>query len=180
MLLLVFIGLPVLFQTGFWFWRPMFYNQFVMHDGLPFYHWWPQGSYYDRRGNAAIADYERNLLVVFLTADSSIPPSRFAVPSSRRGGVAFPELVGEDAIDFFVPNCTNTLFVFGADGVRERFPLLAAEAEHIHKQMGPGPVSDLVQTLVATYAKKHSPAATARLSATVNELQHTAATCSQD
>ena len=76
--LFILLGLPaLLIQLALLAWRPMFYNELVMHDGLPFLHWWPQGPYCDDRGNAAVADYRRNLLVVFLTAKSEIATSRF-------------------------------------------------------------------------------------------------------
>jgi len=172
-LLFILVGLPALVQLGLWLWHPMFYNQFVMHDGLPFFHWWPQGSCYDDRGNAAVADYHRNVLAVFLTANSNIRSSRFCIPYSRQGGAVFPAPAGEDKIDFFVPKSTNTLFVFGADGTRSDFPLAAGEAERVHKLMKPWPDSqpDLVRLLQRVYPEKHPPDCSASLREAIAKLE---------
>ena len=170
-LLFILVGLPALVQLGLWLWHPMFYNQFVMHDGLPFFHWWPQGSYYDDQGNTAVADYHRNVLALFLTANSNIRSSRFCIPDSRKDGAVFPALAGEDKINFFVPKSTDRLFVFGVDGARKDFPLVAGEAERIHKLMGPGPPPDLLQLLEGAYAKGHAPASSASLREAIATLQ---------
>ena len=158
MLLFIIIGLPALVQLALWLWQPMFYNQLVMHDGLPFLHWWPESPYCDSRGNLAKADFHRNLLVVFLTANSRIDSSQFCFPRSVQGGAAFPsQLRNEDKIDFFVPKTRNRLLVFGADGTRRDFSMAAGEAERIGRLMATAPPSpDLVELLERAYAERHS------------------------
>ena len=170
-LLFIFVGLPGLVQLGLWLWHPMFYNQFVMHDGLPFLHWWPESPYSDSRGNLAKADFHRNLLVVFLTANSGVQCSQFSFPRSVQGGVAFPSQLQEaDKAEFVVPKSTNRLFVFGADGTRSEFPLAAGEAKRIYKLMEPPQPPDLVPILERAYAEGHSPAASANLREAITTL----------
>ncbi len=171
-LLFIFVGLPASVQLGLWLWHPMFYNQFVMHDGLPFLHWWPEEPYGDNRGNLAKADFHRNLLVVFLTANSGRQCSQFCFPRSIQGGVAFPsQLQEEDKTEFVVPKSTNRLFVFGADGTRSEFPLAAGEAERIFKVMEPPQPPDLIGLLERAYAEAHSPTSSARLREAITTLQ---------
>jgi hypothetical protein len=163
--LFVLIALPpLLIQFALWLWHPMFYNQFVMHDGLPFLHWWPEAPYRDSRGNLAKADFHRNLLAVFLTANSKVEPSQFCFPRSVQGGVAFPSQLQEaDEAEFVVPKSTNRLFVFRADGTRSGFTLAAGEAERIYKLMEPPQPPDLVELLERAYAEKQSAASSASL-----------------
>lgn len=171
-LLLIFVGLPASVQLGLWLWHPMFYNQFVMHDGLPFLHWWPEEPYSDNRGNLAKADFHRNLLVVFLTANRGFQCSQFCFPRSIQGGVAFPsQLQEEDKTEFVVPKSTSKLFLFGADGTRSEFPLAAGEAERIFKLMGPRQPPDLIELLKRAYTESHSPTSSASLREAITTLQ---------
>lgn len=170
--LLVVIGLPILLiQLAFWLWQPMFHNELVMGDPIPFLFWARQGPYCDDRENAATADYRHNLLVVFLTANSNVTFDRFWYPRSRDDGVVFPALHQEDETDFLVPRSTDTLFVFGADGSRRDFPLATGEAERIFALMKPQPQPpDLVHVLLEAYAKRHSPDSSATLKEAIATL----------
>ncbi|MHB8956371.1 MAG: hypothetical protein ACYC4U_25590 [Pirellulaceae bacterium] len=171
--LFVLVALPaLLIQLVLWLWHPMFYNQFLMHDGLPFLHWWPEVPYCDSRGNLAKADFHRNLLVVFLTANSKVESSQFCFPRSVQGGVAFPSQLQEaDKTQFVVPKSTDRLFVFGADGTRREFPLASGEAERIFKLMGPTQPPDLTELLERAYAEGHSPASFGTLREAIVTLQ---------
>jgi hypothetical protein len=154
----VIVGLAAVVQVALWLWQPMFHNQLVMRDGFPFMFWWPEAAYEDSRGNLAKADFPRNLLVVFLSANRRLDPAQFYLPRFVRGGVAFPsQLTEKDELEFVVPNTRHRLFVFGTDGTRSDFPLEFGEAERIGKLMRayPRPL-DLVELLDQAYAEKHS------------------------
>ena len=120
---LAVIGGAIAIQIGLWKWRPMFHNLYAQGDRLPFYRWIVKPPRTDQRGNAVIADYRLNLLVVFLTADAGIDPTRFWFPGTRKEGVVFPSKYGEDDIDFFVPRASDKLMILQADGSREEIPL---------------------------------------------------------
>jgi len=157
--LFIIIGAPALVQLALWLWQPMFYNELVMHDGLPFLHWWPESPYCDSQGNLAKADFHRNLLVVFLTANSEVDSSQFSFPRSVPDGAAFfSQWRKDDKIQFFVPKTKNRLFLFGADGTRRDFPLSSGEAKRIGALMATDPPPpDFVRLLERTYAEQHSP-----------------------
>jgi hypothetical protein len=168
----ILVSMLTLVQLAILCCRPMFSNQLVMHDGLPFFHWWPQGPYCDERGNAAVADYHRNLLAVFLTANGKLNTQRFWYPRSTQGGIAFPSLDEVDGIDFFVPKSSNTLYVFAADGTRKNFPLAVGESARIHQAMRPWPDDqpDLVRLLQERYSEKHTSECSASLRATIERF----------
>lgn len=169
----IFIGFSALFQLALWLWQPMFHNQLVMRDGLPFLHWWPEMAYHDERGNLAKADFRRNLLVVFLTANNRFHPSQFVFPRFVQDGVAFPSQLSEDdEIEFFVPNSTNKLLVFGADGRRRDLPLAPGEAERIGKLMAIyPPPQDLADLLKRAYEESHSAECSGNLRQALATLQ---------
>ncbi len=170
MLVALLVGM---IQLGLWLRHPMFYNQFVMHDGLPFFHWHPELPYCDKRGNLSKADYHRNLLAVFLTTNSEVEPGQFCLPRHKQGGVAFPsQLPIGSKIEFVVPESTNTLFVFGEDGERREFPLATGETRRIFELMRSHPgAPDLVQVLERRYAEKHSSDYATRLREAIATLQ---------
>jgi hypothetical protein len=172
LVLTILVSFIAVLQAGILSWRPMFYNQLVMHDGMPFLHWWPQGPYLDDSGNAAIADYHRNLLVIFVVSGSKIDTQRFWYPRSGHGGAIFPTLHTQDTIDFFVPETSNALYVFGEDGSRWGFPLAVGESERIHKLIRSrrDAPSDLASLLQEVYSEKHATDHSARLRATVDRL----------
>jgi hypothetical protein len=169
--LCILIVVLLLIQLGLWLWQPMFHNSFMPHTRAGFFVWAPPFVYFDDRGNAAVADYRRNLLVVFLTADSSVSTVRFRFPHSKDGGAAFPAVEREDTIDFFVPDTTNTLFVFGADGRRKDFPLQPGEAErNLEWMQWQAQPPNLVPFVEQAYADNH-PDSVASLKETIAELE---------
>lgn len=151
----------------------MFHNHFIMSHRIPVGYWASQTPYYDERGNAATADYSRNILVIFLTANSEVPTAHVSYPFSREGGAVFPP-VGAEEPRFFVPERTSRLFIFGSDGSRKELPLAPGEAKRIHNlmELTPEP-SDLVQVLKQAYSENHSSASSASLEYAITALQKT-------
>ncbi len=167
----VIVVLPILLiQFSLWCWRPLFYNEWVMHDGVPFFHWWPQAPRFDARGNVAVADYRRNVLCVFLTANSQIDRSRFSFPHREHGGMAFPDPTDLSGCDFFVAECCDKLLVFDSTGKHAEFPLARGEAERIHEVMGMYPQPrNFIQLLEHMYTPSH-PKETERLQKALSQM----------
>jgi hypothetical protein len=170
---LLVMGIPVLLiQLGLWLWQPMFHNSFTRNDLSPFAFWARESPCFDDRGNAATADYRRNVLVVFLTEGSKVSPQRFWYPRSRQGGAVFPSVEDEDKIEFFVPGNFNTLSLFGADGTRRDLPLARGEAERIYRQMQPFPrPAALGPLLQRAYASEHAAASCSSLREAIAALR---------
>ena len=112
--------------------RPMFHNALVTR-GMPLYSWYPEGPFVDKKGNAAIADYRLNLLVVFFLTDTGISPVKFWRPKEVADGVVFPRVVSRGDVIYHVPRRENTLMIFKPDGTRRDHPMMPGEAEQIHR-----------------------------------------------
>ena len=94
LVLTILVSFIAVLQAGILSWRPMFYNQLVMHDGMPFLHWWPQGPYLDDSGNAAIADYQP-VFRVRKSRQEDFP----APPPASCGRVSSGRRIGEAGIE---------------------------------------------------------------------------------
>ena len=110
----------------------MFHNALVTR-GMPLYSWYPEAPFVDKKGNAAIADYRLNLLVVFFLTDTGISTDKFWGPKEVADGVVFPRVVSRGDVIYHVPRRENTLMIFEPDGPRRDHPMAPGEAERIHR-----------------------------------------------
>lgn len=147
--LLVVVGASAI-QFALWVDRPMFHNIFARNDRTIFARWVCQPPITDAGGNAVIADYERNLLVVFCTSSAHIDPSRFWHPKIVPHGVAFPDPNARDDGQFFLPDQSDRFIVFFPDGSSKVQWLGPNDAERIHRSLRPE-ASDLFCRVKALY-----------------------------
>ena len=127
----VLLGAVLAYYVNLWRDRPMFHNSFGLHHRAPVFYWRPDMPYYDMKGNVARADYELNLLVLFLVGGADVHPARFLFAHEVDGGVQFPSLTGADERLFFTPIRRDTAIIFTADEAHEALPLPEGEARRL-------------------------------------------------
>lgn len=161
-----------LLQLLFWILHPRFFNEYVVHDGLPFYHWWPSIVAVGAEGNAAVVDYQHNVLVVFLIAHRGIETGPLWLPHGQGQSVAFQSFCNRQQVTFVVPNTSNTLFILGAHGTRLGFSITSEEARHIYRNLACSRgEKELVPILIREYSKRHSGTELMLLEETINRIQ---------
>jgi len=135
----IVIPLAILAVVSCWMLRswlaepPLFCNEPYRSDHMLVSVWEPMPPLEDELANYVIADYRRNILVMFAMGKSGIPRLSFWHPiKETEEGIYFqPKHI--PAKPFFVPRARDSMFIFQPDGTSRQLPLGPDEAEQLHK-----------------------------------------------